>query len=260
MSFRAGNTDPPLLFYTYILANCYRQHNSELRITNCEFHSVYTSCFKPHILLRVIYVRRPKIIILFLVLFLIVAGTVVFIEFRLKNVRDEMSEFTARNAAAGSILAGVEETVHNANYYYDDLVTIVRDEEGNIKSLVTNTSRLNTVSNAVNRNVDSRINHIETYPVSIPFTSIIGSELVSGIGPDITFHVTLTGTASTSFDNVFDSAGVNQTRHQIMLKVTVKTYVIFGASVTKHTVSTDVCIAENIIVGITPEAIAQITK
>lgn len=171
-----------------------------------------------------------------------------------------MSEFTARNAAAGAILAGVEETVHNAGYYYDDLVTIVRDEEGNIKSLVTNTSRLNTVSNAVNRNVDSRINFIETYPVKIPFTSIIGSELVSGIGPDITFHVTLTGTASTSFDNVFDSAGVNQTRHQIMLKVTVKTYVIFGASVTKHTVSTDVCIAENIIVGITPEAIAQITK
>ncbi len=205
-------------------------------------------------------VRRPKIIIFLLVLFLVVAGVFVFVEFRLRNIRDEMSEFTARNAAAGAILTGVEETVHNANYYYDDLVTIVRDEQGNVKSLVTNTSRLNTVSNAVNRNVDSRINFIETYPVKIPFTSIIGSELVSGIGPDITFHVTLTGTASTTFDNVFDSAGVNQTRHQIMLRVTVKTYVIFGASVTKHTVSTDVCIAENIIVGITPDAIAQITN
>ena len=199
------------------------------------------------------------IVSLLLVVLLISAG-VVIIEFRLKNVRDEMSEFTARNAAAGSILEGVEETIHKANYYYDDLVTIVRDDEGNIKSLVTNTARLNTVSNAVNRNVDSRINEIKTYPVSIPLTSILGSELVSGVGPDITFRVTLTGTASTSFDNVFDSAGVNQTRHQIMLKVTVKTYVIFGASVTKHTVSTDVCIAENIIVGITPEAIAQITN
>lgn len=203
---------------------------------------------------------KPKIVITLLLIILIVSVCVILIELRLKNVRDEMSEFTARNAAAGSILSGVEETVHNANYYYDDLVTIVRDEQGNIKSLVTNTSRLNTVSNAVNRNVDSRINHVETYPVSIPLTSIIGSELVSGMGPDITFRVTLTGTASTSFDNVFDSAGVNQTRHQIMLKVTVKTYVIFGASVTKHTVSTDVCIAENIIVGITPEAIAQITN
>lgn len=204
--------------------------------------------------------QRPKILVALLALLIVVAGIFVFVEFRLKNIRDEMSEFTARNAAAGAILAGVEETVHNADYYYDDLVTVVRDEDGNIKSLVTNTSRLNTVSNAVNRNVDSRINFIETYPVKIPFTSIIGSELVSGIGPDITFHVTLTGTASTTFNNVFDSAGVNQTRHQIMLKVTVKTYVIFGVSVTKHTVTTDVCIAENIIVGMTPDAIAQIAK
>ncbi len=171
-----------------------------------------------------------------------------------------MSEFTARNAAASSILNGVEETIHKASYYYSDLVDIVRDEQGNIKSLVTNTARLNTVSNAVNRNVDSRINQMKIYPVSVPITSILGGELLSGIGPQITFHVTLTGTASTSFENVFDSAGVNQTRHQIMLKVSVKTYVIFGASVTKHTVSTNVCIAENIIVGITPDAIAQLAN
>lgn len=204
--------------------------------------------------------RKPKIIFILLILFTVIISGIIFIEFRLKNVRAEMSEFTARNAAASSILNGVEETIHNANYYYSDLVEIVRDEDGNIKSLVTNTARLNTVSNAVNRNVDDRINEVKTYPVSVPLTSILGGELVSGIGPDITFHVTLTGTASTSFDNVFDSAGVNQTRHQIMLKVTVKSYVIFGASVTKHTVSTNVCIAENIIVGITPDAIAQIAN
>lgn len=203
--------------------------------------------------------KHVLVITAFLMTVIFVVG-LFFVEIRLNNIRDEMSEFTARNAAAGSILSGVEETVHNADYYYDDLVTIIRDEQGNIKSLVTNTSRLNTVSNAVNRNIDSRINHIKTYPVSIPLTSIFGSGLVSGLGPDITFRVTLTGTASTSFDNVFDSAGVNQTRHQIMLKVTVKTYVIFGSAVTKHTVTTDVCIAENIIVGITPDAIAQITK
>ncbi len=201
-----------------------------------------------------------KGILIFFAFILSVILFVIFIELRLKNVRSELSEFTARNAAASAVLNGVEETVHNGAYYYDDLVKIVRDDEGNIKSLVTETSRLNTVSNAVNRNVDKRINQIKSYPVKIPLTSVLGGELLSGIGPNINFYVTLTGTASTSFDNVFDSAGVNQTRHQIMLKVTVKTYVIFGTSVTKHTVSTDVCIAENIIVGITPDAVAQLSK
>ena len=203
---------------------------------------------------------KRRIIAVISVIIVILILSLVFIEFRIKEVRGELSEFTARNAAASAILNGVEETIHNANYYYSDLVDIVRDEEGNIKSLVTDTARLNTVSNAANRSVDTRINEIKTYPVSVPVTSILGGELLSGIGPGVTFYVTLTGTASTSFDNVFDSAGVNQTRHQIMLKVTVKAYVIFGASVTKHTVSTNVCIAENIIVGITPDAIAQMTN
>ena len=67
------------------------------------------------------------------------------------------------------------------------------------------------------------------------------------------------GTASTNFENVFDSAGVNQTRHQIMLNVSADIYVVFGGSVKNYTVETDVCIAENIIVGITPQAVAQIT-
>lgn len=203
---------------------------------------------------------KQRIIAFLMVIFLVVISGIIFVEFRLKNVRDEMSEFTARNACAGAILNGVEETVHNKSYYYDELVTIKRDSQGNVKSIVTNTGRLNTVSNAVNRNVDSKINEIKTYPVKIPLTSLIGGELLSGIGPDISFYVTLTGTASTNFENVFDSAGVNQTRHQIMLKVTVKSYVIFASSVTKHTVTTDVCIAENIIVGITPDAVAQIVK
>ncbi len=205
--------------------------------------------------------KIKRIIALILITILILSVVfVAFLEIRLKSVRAELSELTARNAAASAILNGVEETIHKANYYYSDLVEIVRDEQGNIKSLITDTARLNTVSNAVNRNVDSRISEMRSLPVTIPITSVLGGELVSGIGPELKFYVTLTGTASTGFDNVFDSAGVNQTRHQIMLKITVKTYVLFGKSVTKHTVSNTVCIAENIIVGITPDAIAQLSE
>lgn len=178
---------------------------------------------------------------------------------RLKDIREKMSEFTAKNAAASAILCGVEETVKNANVYYSDITEIVRDDDGNVKSIITDTSKLNTVSNAANRNVDKRISSVSVDPVKIPLSALLGSELVGGMGPKITFYVTMVGTASTDFENVFDSAGVNQTRHQIMLNVSADIYVLFGKSVKEYTVETDVCIAENIIVGITPQAVAQIT-
>lgn len=205
--------------------------------------------------------RRTAVILIILgVLTAISVVLLIFVESRVREVRTEMGELTARNKAASAILNGVEETIKDADLYYSDLVEIVRDENDDVKSLITDTARLNTVSNAVNRNVDKRISDIKSCPVKIPITSLTGEGILSGLGPCVTFYVTVTGTASTSFENVFDSAGVNQTRHQIMLKVTVKTYVILGRSVNKYTVTTDLCIAENIIVGITPDAIAQLQQ
>ena len=203
--------------------------------------------------------RRGLIFFAAAVLLIAAAVLAVLADIRIRAVRGELSEFTAKNAAASAILCGVEETVKDAKFYYSDVTKIVRDGEGNVKSIITDAARLNTVSNAANRNVDKRISSLSVDPVKIPLTSLFGSELVGGIGPKITFYVTMIGTASTNFENVFDSAGVNQTRHQIMLNVSADIYVVFGGSVKSYTVETDVCIAENIIVGITPQAVAQIT-
>lgn len=203
-------------------------------------------------------IRTVFLIILVILIFAIAA--VIFFEFRMKLVRTELSEFTAKNAAASAILNGVEESVQKANIYYSDIVEIHNDENGNVKSIQTDTAKLNTVSNAVNRNVDKRISEMKCVPVKIPLTSFFGDEIISGLGPKMTFYVTMTGTASTKFQNVFDSTGVNQTRHQIMLNVSVEVYVIFGKKIEKYKVKSNVCIAESIIVGTTPDALAQVTK
>ena len=194
------------------------------------------------------------------VLLIFLVASVVFIEFRMKFIRAEISEFTARNAAAGAILNGVEESLKNAQIYYSDIVEIHTDSGGNVKSIQTDTAKLNTVSNAVNRNVDKRISEMKSVPVKIPLTSFFGDEILSGLGPEMTFYVTMTGSASTKFENVFDSTGVNQTRHQIMLNVSAEVYVIFGRKIEKYNVKSNVCIAESIIVGAAPEALAQMTK
>lgn len=202
-----------------------------------------------------------RIIALILAVILIVfISSVIFIEFRIKMLRNDISEFTARNAAAGAILNGVEETVREAELYYSDIVDLKYDDNGNVKSINTDTAKLNTVSNAVNRNVDKRVSKLKSLPVSIPVTSFLGDEIFSGIGPKLTFYVTMTGSASTKFQNIFESTGVNQTRHQIMLNISVDVYVIFGRNVEKYNTESNVCIAESIIVGSTPEALAQLAK
>lgn len=178
----------------------------------------------------------------------------------MKLVRTELSAFTAQNCAASAILNGVEETIKEYNVIYQDIVKIERDGTNNVKSVITDTAKLNAVSNSANRNVDRRINSIESFPVEFPATSLFNDEFFSGLGPQLTFYVTLTGTASTHYENIFESAGINQTLHRIVLIIEVNTYVIFGGEVKNYTVTNEFCIAENIIVGVTPDAVAHIAN
>ena len=70
----------------------------------------------------------------------------------------------------------------------------------------------------------------------------------------------MTGITTTDFENEFTAAGVNQTHHRIMMSITVNTYVIHSGNVTVVPYKTNVCIAESIVVGITPQTFAEIIR
>ena len=61
------------------------------------------------------------------------------------------------------------------------------------------------------------------------------------------------GSSSAKFENQFQSAGINQTNHQIILKVDVKVSILLPGYTTATTVSTAVTVAETVVVGAVPE-------
>ena len=63
----------------------------------------------------------------------------------------------------------------------------------------------------------------------------------------------------TEVENRFESAGINQTRHRILLRVTAKMTVLIAGYAAPASVSTEVCVAETVIVGSVPENYTVIT-
>lgn len=203
--------------------------------------------------------RRRKIIIptVAAVLLLASVGIFLFLEFRVKSVRDELSALEANSVASSALTAGLTEALEDYKLNYSDIVSFTYDSEGNIKSLSADIITLNTLGNEIGVNTDEYINEIGTHEISLPLSALLGVQLVSGIGPDLSFYVTMRGLTSTSFENKFEDEGVNQTRHQIFLNVTIKTHVIFGGDVKIVEYKSEVCIAESIIVGVTPKTFAD---
>lgn len=181
-------------------------------------------------------------------------------EIRISNVRKELISYAARNAASVATTAGVENSLDTDKVRYADLIKFGRDQSGNIVSVTTDAYYLNKIGNNIGDEIDKHINQMKSYIIKIPFSVLFSEQLINGRGPKMPLVFVMTGITTTDFENEFTAAGVNQTHHRIMMSITVNTYVIHSGNVTVVPYKTNVCIAESIVVGITPQTFAEIIR
>ena len=73
-----------------------------------------------------------------------------------------------------------------------------------------------------------------------------------GRGPHNRSRGSITST-KTDFENVFESAGINQTQHSIMLNVETTVILTLSGRRVTQTVETSFCVAQTVIIGSVPE-------
>ena len=181
----------------------------------------------------------------------------VIVELRLKGLRNKFAEIEANIAAGSAMTQGLDETLAQYKLSYDDVVDFTYDSGGNIKSLSVDIITMNTFGNELGKNIDRNISEIENHRYELPVSLLFGEEFLSGIGFKIPFYVTMKGNSSSKFTDLFESAGVNQTRHKIMIETTIEMYVLFGGNVRTVVYHSNVCVAESIIIGVTPQTFAN---
>ena len=205
--------------------------------------------------------RKRKITPIVAVLLIVPIGVLfIMAEIRISNVRKELISYAARNAASAATTVGVENSLDTDKVRYADLIKFGRDQSGNIVSVTTDAYYLNKIGNNIGDEIDKHINQMKSYIIKIPFSVLFSEQLINGRGPKMPLVFVMTGITTTDFENEFTSAGVNQTHHRIMMSITVNTYVIHSGNVTVVPYKTNVCIAESIVVGITPQTFAEIIR
>ncbi len=165
--------------------------------------------------------------------------------------------------ATDDITIAVNETVAKImgreNVTYSSLVTLEKDSAGNITALVSNVANINMLQAEITNAIVERFGDTDITRVSIPLGNLIGGALFSGRGPRINLHILSITNVSTSFRNEFTSAGINQTRHQIIMDVEVTLEILLGGKAGSDRVLTEINVAETVIVGSVPDAYASVT-
>ncbi len=94
--------------------------------------------------------------------------------------------------------------------------------------------------------------------VSIPLGNLTGVSLLMGRGPAVPVEILMLTSSSVGFDNSIVTAGINHTKHRILLTVTVDIDVLVPWGTESTQVQSQVLIADTIIVGQVPETFVSL--
>ncbi len=203
------------------------------------------------------YFRR-KMHIVSIILILILTVSYVLVDLRLKASILELAQSKAQLRVIEIINQAVnEKVVHETEY--KDIVYVHKDDDGRIVMIQANTVILNQIMSKTITAVIEGLNMLEEEKVTVPLGQITGIMFLSGSGPKIEVRIIPSKQLSVAVKDRFEQAGINQTRHQIYLKIDSRIKIAVPFMAKEINVSTTVPMAETIIVGEVPETYVNFT-
>lgn len=197
--------------------------------------------------------RWPQVLLLLMSLPVLLF---VWMDLNLKPVILSMAEAKARVMAV--------EAVNNAAYEvmrerirYSDLIVVAMDDAGRVSMLQADTMRMNELGTRTALVAQRNLDALAATGIRIPIGAATGSRLLAGSGPAITVNLVPMGSVTAEFVSEFTSAGINQTRHRIYLKMNTVVRMVIPTGAGQAQVSAYVPIAESIIVGQVPQTFIE---
>ena len=196
--------------------------------------------------------REKRRLLLFLVCAALIALAVTAMT-QLRPILTSLATARVSNAVTRVVNTSVNETLYDAGVDYDRLISLEKDNEGHITAVKSNMAEFNRLQTAVADDVLARLSQVSASELAVPLGTLTGSPLLAGRGPKLTVKMETIGTATAKFRDKFTAAGINQTKHQILLDVDVRVSILLPGITTYTKVSNEISVAETVIVGGVPQ-------
>jgi len=201
------------------------------------------------------FFRRLKIILLLL----LIAGVFCFFWLRgtYREVIRELAETQVKNTTSDLTNDAIARQIADGVVQYDRIVYFEKDLDGRITALKTNIGEVNRLKTDILNIINDEILALDHSDIGIPMGSLLLPELLSGRGPSIPVHILSIRNSDANFVSHFSQAGINQTLHQVTMEVSIDVAVLVLGQTTSFTMTSQVVVAETVIVGQVPNTFLQ---
>lgn len=195
--------------------------------------------------------RVRRILLRFLLLLIIVSA---FLEFIVKEQLSDVIAVRMQALAQRAVNAAVADYLAENPGAGESLTTPHYGSDGTVVSITSDPAAVNRLKTAVSELSQDYIDALtESEGISVPLGSFTGFVPLTNLGPEIRLDIGSRQTVICSLNSTFESGGVNQTLHHVVLTVDVgmAVYNPFRIRRLIHT-SADFEIAQTVIVGDVP--------
>lgn len=191
-------------------------------------------------------IKIAKITIILIIAF----STVKVILDAVLPIFDTLCENRAKSIA--TIVSNEQATNVMKEHSYDEIFTIEKDNNGNVKMIKSNVIAINEIISDVAVKIQNELNSKGRENIEIALGSFTGFKLLAGRGPGIKIRISSIGDVETDLKSEFTSQGINQTLHRVYLQVKCSVNILTPFEDISKDITNQVLLAENVIVGNIP--------
>lgn len=179
------------------------------------------------------------------------------VDLQLRPILEAAARAKVSNVVTRTLDGAISDYVAEQGLGYRDLIRMETDENGRITALVSDMAALNALRTRILGIAVEAVDSLDRAELAIPAGNLTGINLLSGKGMELPVEVVAVGTAHAEFESSLSDAGINQTRHQILLDVTVAVEILLPGSTLNTEIGAQIPVAETVIVGTVPDTVLQ---
>ena len=190
-----------------------------------------------------------------IILMFIIAGAA---ERSIRPISLELAESYGGSAVQKVMNETVSEFFEEREIGYSDLVRLRYNTQGSVTSVEYNTAEITKMKIDCLEKLSKNLDKIRSAKIRAPVGSLFGEISLSGRGPAIYLRISETAVPDIELLSTFESVGVNQSRHEIVMRVSADVSVYLPPRVAKFSIAQDYVLAQTVIVGEVPSGCAYL--
>ena len=210
-----------------------------------------------HVRYRRYYGRKNKMIFKVVCIAISLLIGILLTDAKIRPAVYELAVIEACTLSSQRVNRAVERILLQKAPAYSELVSINYSDSNTITGITTDIVKMNLFKSQITNAIDSEFKAMSKTEIPVSLGTASGIVLLSGFGPHINIDVGFASSTKTDFENVFESAGINQTQHSVMLNVETTVMLKLAGRRIPKTVKTSFCVAQTVIVGSVPNVMVE---